>query len=87
MVFHFLLKINCVNIQVRVAFVELYKETLYDLLSPKDKKEDCAVDLREDPRSGVTITNLTEVGFTADKRLYFPVLKFVYQVILMVLIF
>ena len=73
---------------MRVAFVELYKETLYDLLSPKDKKEDCAVDLREDPRSGVTITNLTEVGFTADKRLYFPVLiNFVYQVIRMVLIF
>ena len=72
---------------MRVAFVELYKETLYDLLSPKDKKEDCAVDLREDPRSGVTITNLTEVGFTADKRLNFPVINFVYQVIRMVLIF
>ena len=52
---------------MRVAFVELYKETLYDLLSPKDKKEDCAVDLREDPRSGVTITNLTEVCFTVYK--------------------
>ena len=64
MVSHFLLKIESINLQVRVAFVELYKETLYDLLSPKDKKEDCAVDLREDPRSGVTITNLTEVDLT-----------------------
>ena len=53
---------------MRVAFVELYKETLYDLLSPKDKKEDCAVDLREDPRSGVTITNLTEVSLSSIKK-------------------
>ena len=35
---------------IRVAFVELYKEKLYDLLSPSSKiKEDCMVDLREDP--------------------------------------
>ena len=47
---------------VRVAFVELYKEKLYDLLSKKSKiKEDCMVDLREDPIKGVVITNLTEV--------------------------
>ena len=43
--------------------MELYKETLYDLLSSKGKKEDCAVDLREDPKSGVKIVNLTEVLF------------------------
>ena len=49
------------SLKVRVAFVELYKETLYDLLSSKGKKEDCAVDLREDPKSGVKIVNLTEV--------------------------
>ena len=72
MVFHFLLNIESINLQVRVAFVELYKETLYDLLSPKDKKEDCAVDLREDPRSGVTITNLTEVCFTVYKYYLIP---------------
>ncbi len=47
---------------VRVSFIELYKENLYDLLSTKSKKkEDCAVDLREDPVKGVIITNLTEV--------------------------
>ena len=47
---------------VRVSFVELYKEQLFDLLSTKSKqKEDCAVDLREDPIRGVIITNLTEV--------------------------
>ena len=47
---------------VRVAFIELYKEKLYDLLSIKSKiKEDCIVDLREDPTRGVVIANLTEV--------------------------
>ena len=48
---------------IRVAFVELYKEKLYDLLSPSSKiKEDCMVDLREDPLKGVVIANLTEVN-------------------------
>jgi kinesin family protein 4/21/27 len=50
------------DFNVRVAFVELYKERLYDLLSTKSKmKDDCIVDLREDPVRGVIITNLTEV--------------------------
>ena len=38
---------------VRVAFVELYNEKLYDLLSQRSKiKEECIVDLREDPTKG-----------------------------------
>ena len=50
------------DFSVRVAFIELYKEKLYDLLSTKSKiKEDCIVDLREDPTKGVVIANLTEV--------------------------
>lgn len=50
------------DFSVRVAFIELYKEKLYDLLSTKSKiKEDCIVDLREDPTRGVVIANLTEV--------------------------
>ena len=47
--------------------MELYKETLYDLLSSKCRKEDCAVDLREDPKSGVKIVNLTEVLFFFER--------------------
>ena len=36
---------------VRIAFIELYKEQLYDLLSSKGKKkEECIVDIREDPK-------------------------------------
>ena len=38
---------------VRVAFVELYQEKLYDLLNTKSKnKEDCIVDLRENGDKG-----------------------------------
>lgn len=49
------------EVRVRVAFVELYREQLYDLLSPKShKKEDCVCDLREDPTRGVVIPGLTE---------------------------
>ncbi len=39
-----------VGVAVSVAFVELYREQLYDLLSAKSsKKEDCICELREDP--------------------------------------
>ena len=54
---------NDYDFSVRVAFVELYQEKLYDLLSTKSKiKEDCMVDLREDPSKGVIIADLTEVS-------------------------
>ncbi|CAB4054562.1 KIF4_21_27 [Lepeophtheirus salmonis] len=46
----------------KVSFIELYKENLYDLLSNKSlKKEECSLDIREDPRIGLHISNLTEV--------------------------
>ena len=45
-----------VDVSVSVAFVELYREQLYDLLSPRGAhKEDCVCDLREDPVRGVVI--------------------------------
>merc|ERR1712179_196968 len=48
---------------IRVSFIELYKEQLFDLLSSKsNKKEECMVDLREDPKKGVQIVNLSEIG-------------------------
>ena len=56
-------------LKVRVAFLELYKETLYDLLSAKGRKEDCSVDLREDPKAGVKIVNLTEVSIPSELTL------------------
>jgi kinesin family protein 4/21/27 len=49
------------DVTVKVSFVELYREALYDLLSKKSsRKEDCICDLREDPVKGVIIPNLTE---------------------------
>ncbi|XP_068231625.1 chromosome-associated kinesin KIF4-like [Palaemon carinicauda] len=48
---------------VKVSFIELYKETLFDLLSNKTKDE-CAVDIREDSRGGIKIVGLTEIPVT-----------------------
>jgi hypothetical protein len=33
---------------VKVAFIELYNEQLFDLLSDKPRREDAIVDIRED---------------------------------------
>jgi len=48
---------------VRISFIELYKEQLYDLLSPKGKKkEDCVVDIREDPKV-IIFVRIAEILF------------------------
>ena len=53
-------KSNEVSVSVRVSFIELYREQLFDLLSTQSqRKEDCICDLREDPVKGVVIPNLT----------------------------
>ncbi|XP_037088371.1 chromosome-associated kinesin KIF4A-like, partial [Pollicipes pollicipes] len=44
---------------VRVSFLEIYKEQLFDLLSPRERA-DSQVDIREDGK-GVKVTGLTEV--------------------------
>ena len=45
---------------LRVSFVELYNEQLFDLLSVKQRREDTMVDIREDGK-GIKIPGLTEV--------------------------
>ena len=45
---------------LRVSFVELYNEQLFDLLSVKPRREDTMVDIREDGK-GIKIPGLTEV--------------------------
>lgn len=45
---------------LRVSFVELYNEQLFDLLSTKSRREDTMVDIREDGK-GIKIPGLTEV--------------------------
>ena len=44
---------------VKVSFVELYNEQLFDLLSSKTRREDTMVDIREDGK-GIKIPGLTE---------------------------
>merc|ERR1711974_521871 len=45
---------------VKISFLELYKEHLYDLLSLK-KKEEANVDIREDPKYGIVLAGQTEM--------------------------
>ncbi|XP_066943400.1 chromosome-associated kinesin KIF4A-like [Macrobrachium rosenbergii] len=56
-------KTDC-EFMVKVSFLELYKETLFDLLSNKNRDE-CAVDIREDSRGGIKIVGLTEIPVTS----------------------
>ena len=50
---------------MRVSFVELYNEQLFDLLSVKPRREDTMVDIREDGK-GIKIPGLTEVEVGAS---------------------
>ncbi|KAK3859333.1 hypothetical protein Pcinc_034550 [Petrolisthes cinctipes] len=49
---------------VKVSFIELYKENLFDLLNNKSRDE-CSVDIREDPKCGIKIVGLTEIPVTS----------------------
>ena len=40
---------------VKVSFMELYNEQLFDLLSTKPRREDTMVDIREDGNKGIKI--------------------------------
>jgi len=42
---------------VRISFIEVYNETLRDLLNDS---EDVILDIREDPEKGIVITGVTE---------------------------
>merc|ERR1719341_911489 len=50
---------------VKVSFMELYNEQLFDLLSTKPRKEDTIVDIREDGNKGIKIPGLTETPITS----------------------
>ncbi|XP_045460212.1 chromosome-associated kinesin KIF4 isoform X3 [Harmonia axyridis] len=45
---------------ITVSFMELYQEILYDLLSEKPR-EQCILEIREDPQKGIHIPGLTEI--------------------------
>lgn len=48
------------DFNITVSFMELYQETLYDLLSEKPR-EQCILDIREDSRGSIVIPGLTEI--------------------------
>jgi len=50
---------------VKVSFMELYNEQLFDLLSSKTRREDTMVDIREDGNKGIKIPGLTETPITS----------------------
>merc|ERR1712025_783379 len=50
---------------VKVSFMELYNEQLFDLLSGKPRREDTMVDIREDGNKGIKIPGLTETPISS----------------------
>ncbi|KAF5297092.1 hypothetical protein FQA39_LY02672 [Lamprigera yunnana] len=59
------------DFNISVSFMELYQETLYDLLASKPRDQ-CVVDIREDPKGLIVIPGLTtEVVTSATNALEF----------------
>ena len=52
---------------VKVSFIELYKERLYDLLNP-NKRGECILDIREDAKGGIKFSGLTEISVNSLKE-------------------
>lgn len=55
------------DFRISCAFLELYQERLYDLLSPKSR-ENSTVDIRETGGNQITIPNLTEVDVKTPRE-------------------
>ncbi|KAB7496099.1 Chromosome-associated kinesin KIF4, partial [Armadillidium nasatum] len=55
---------SCEQILIKVSFIELYKENLYDLLNSKCREE-TIVDIREDIKGGIRVVGLTEIPVTS----------------------
>lgn len=47
-----------------ISDLQLYKETLFDLLAGKSNREESVVDIREDARGGIKIVGVTEIPVT-----------------------
>lgn len=45
------------DVKIRIAYMEIYNENLKDLLSPESKN----LDLREDPKSDITIVHVRKI--------------------------
>ena len=61
------------DIEIRVTYLEVYNEVLRDLLT----SDDTALDIREDPNTGVTIKGASEIAATSKGEIM-TMLKYVY---------
>ncbi|KAI9274615.1 P-loop containing nucleoside triphosphate hydrolase protein [Phascolomyces articulosus] len=48
------------NIQITMSYMEIFKETVYDLLVPRDKMQRGGLDIREGPDREVFVANISE---------------------------
>lgn len=53
--------------KITVSFMELYQESLYDLLSDRPRDQ-CVVDIRDDGNKGIRIPGLTEIPVTTIEQ-------------------
>lgn len=50
-------EVQCTNeVEVRVSYMEIYNETIKDLLTPGSR----GLEIREDPTQGVTVSGISE---------------------------
>ncbi|KAJ8941944.1 hypothetical protein NQ318_013278 [Aromia moschata] len=63
-IFDFVRENFCYDFAIKVSFIELYQEVLYDLLSPKPRDQ-TTLEIREDTVRGIHIPGLTEVPVQA----------------------
>ena len=58
-----------VEFQLKISILEIYKETLYDLLTPT--RSSIQLKIKEDPKNGIYVENLSEPYVEDKNELYF----------------
>ena len=59
-----------IEFQLKFSILEIYKETLYDLLTPV-RNANGHLKIKEDPKKGIFVENLTEPYVEDKNELYF----------------
>ena len=66
-IFEFIRKHGRNEFLVKVSFLELYNEQLFDLLSDKPRREDAIVDIREDTKESSFLMSFSETFIKLEK--------------------